>query len=72
MIKESLFDNEAERELFSAINDVELVVQNFVTEGQYGDALTTLANLQAPIDAFFDNVMVMADDISQKQIAWHY
>ncbi|HVU83120.1 MAG TPA: DALR anticodon-binding domain-containing protein, partial [Rhodanobacteraceae bacterium] len=31
-------------------------------ERDYAGALTRLAQLQAPIDAFFDGVMVMADD----------
>jgi glycyl-tRNA synthetase beta chain len=32
----------------------------------YQGALTLLADLQKPIDAFFENVMVMSDDIEIK------
>ncbi|MGL4856319.1 DALR anticodon-binding domain-containing protein, partial [Plesiomonas sp.] len=31
-------------------------------EGRYQEALTELAALREPVDAFFDTVMVMADD----------
>jgi glycyl-tRNA synthetase beta chain len=31
-------------------------------EHRYGDAFSELAGLRAPIDAFFDGVMVLADD----------
>ena len=30
--------------------------------GEYVEGLTRLAALQAPVDAFFDGVMVMAED----------
>ena len=30
--------------------------------GAYTEALATLASLQTPVDSFFDNVMVMAED----------
>jgi glycyl-tRNA synthetase beta chain len=33
-----------------------------VTQRDYAGALTRLAQLQAPIDAFFESVMVMAED----------
>lgn len=66
-IDQNLFDNDVERNLFSAITDVESVVKNLVTDSQYGEALATLAKLQVPIDSFFDNVMVMAEDIAVKQ-----
>ncbi|HMW72027.1 MAG TPA: DALR anticodon-binding domain-containing protein, partial [Cellvibrionaceae bacterium] len=33
-------------------------------DGEYQTALTQLASLQAPVDAFFTDVMVMADDLA--------
>ncbi|RQW61262.1 glycine--tRNA ligase subunit beta [Vibrio viridaestus] len=35
--------------------------------GNYQDALAKLASLREPVDAFFDNVMVMADDEALKK-----
>ncbi|CAI1158512.1 glycine--tRNA ligase subunit beta [Serratia liquefaciens] len=37
-------------------------LEPFFAEGRYQDALVELAELREPVDAFFDNVMVMADD----------
>jgi glycyl-tRNA synthetase beta chain len=33
-----------------------------VSAGNYTDALKELASLRAPVDTFFDQVMVMVDD----------
>ena len=46
--------------------DVELLrqdVERLVTAGQYEEALTRLASLRGAVDAFFDRVLVMADDV---------
>ena len=37
-------------------------VEPLLNSGDYTAALTELAALHEPVDAFFDNVMVMADD----------
>ncbi|MOA38783.1 Glycine--tRNA ligase beta subunit [compost metagenome] len=37
-------------------------LEPFFAEGRYQDALVELADLREPVDAFFDNVMVMAED----------
>jgi len=37
-----------------------------MAQGDYSAALTELAGLRAAVDAFFDNVMVMADDEAVK------
>jgi len=37
-----------------------------MAQGDYSAALTELAGLRVAVDAFFDNVMVMADDESVK------
>ena len=36
--------------------------------GSYQEALSKLADLREPVDAFFDNVMVMADDEALERI----
>ena len=38
-----------------------------LTEGNYAEALKALANLQQPVDDFFENVMVNADDEAVRQ-----
>ena len=58
----SLLSEDAEKALFAALQTVTPVVQPLLEAHNYTDALSQLASLRAPIDAFFDNVMVMAED----------
>jgi glycyl-tRNA synthetase beta chain len=52
----------AERALFDAFSAVDASVAVAEKEHRYADALTDLAGLRAPIDDFFDSVLVMAED----------
>ncbi|MEF2845233.1 MAG: DALR anticodon-binding domain-containing protein, partial [Eggerthellaceae bacterium] len=51
-----------ERTLFNAINEAEDKVAGALAENDYAKALTDLAALRAPIDAFFEEVMIMDED----------
>lgn len=51
-----------EQALFQALEKQEQQVQPLFRQGQYDQGLRSLAQLQQPIDAFFDQVMVMAED----------
>lgn len=53
---------DAERALFDAYRTVDGEVAAAEAEHRYADAFAALAGLRGPIDAFFDSVMVMADD----------
>ena len=55
-IEPALFEHEAERELFAA---VEAVAEG---NGGYDARLRSLAGLRKPVDRFFDDVLVMAED----------
>ena len=57
----SLANEPAELELYQAISDVDLSDLDSA-----GAKLEKLAVLQAPVDKFFDDVLVMADDIAVK------
>jgi len=57
-----LLEDGAERALFDAFAAVDRDVAAAEKERRYGDALGGLARLRAPIDAFFDSVLVMAED----------
>ena len=57
-----LAQEEAEKQLASAYQAVETELMPLMEQQDYQAALSTLAKLKTPIDAFFDNVMVMADD----------
>ena len=61
-IDESLLSEDAEKALATAITNIESEIQPLCEQGDYRSTLEKLASLRAPIDSFFDNVMVMADD----------
>jgi glycyl-tRNA synthetase beta chain len=57
-----LLQEPAEQALAAAITDLETVVKPLFAGREYAEALRRLAALQGPVDRFFDDVMVMADD----------
>lgn len=54
--------DEAEKTLFRQIQTITPVVTKHMAQARYKEALDTLATLKDPVDRFFDEVMVMADD----------
>jgi len=58
----SALDAGAESELHAAIATAAEAVKPLVAQNRYVDILRRLAVLRAPVDRFFDAVMVMADD----------
>ena len=65
-IVESKLIEDAEKALFAELARITPVVEPLLAAKDYTTALSQLAVLRAPIDAFFDNVMVMADDAELK------
>ena len=61
-VNHNLFENEAERELAKKLADADHDIIALSSESNYSDILTRLAKLRVPVDAFFDGVLVMADD----------
>ncbi|UVO18142.1 glycine--tRNA ligase subunit beta [Stutzerimonas stutzeri] len=58
------FDNATEFSLYSAIQQAEQAVQPLAAARQYREALERLAHLRGPVDAFFEAVLVNAEDAS--------
>ncbi|MDG9929097.1 MULTISPECIES: glycine--tRNA ligase subunit beta [unclassified Pseudomonas] len=58
------FDNPAEFSLYSAIQQASQAVQPLAAERRYRVALERLAALREPVDAFFEAVLVNAEDAS--------
>ena len=52
----------AEKALAEAVLALRTEVQPLIAQGDYTSVLDKLANLRAPVDSFFDNVMVNAGD----------
>ncbi|WP_457553799.1 glycine--tRNA ligase subunit beta [Desulfobacula sp.] len=61
-VDETLFEDPSEKELFSFVNKVSLLVENFIQKGDYDTALSHIATLRPKVDTFFDDVMVMAEN----------
>jgi len=57
----------AEKALAEAVLALRTEVQPLIAQGDYTTVLDKLANLRAPVDSFFDNVMVNAEDPSLRQ-----
>jgi glycyl-tRNA synthetase beta chain len=62
----ALFEADCEKDLFAQLQQVQTKVAKLVDGRDYPAALETIAGLRAPVDAFFDGVMVMADDAAVK------
>ena len=61
------FAEPAERELYSALAITADEVKGLYKRGDFTGVLRTFAALKGPVDAFFDSVMVMADDRDLRQ-----
>jgi len=59
-----LMTDEAERNLYAAMQDITPFAQSYFDRGDYGQNLKALVTLKPFIDDFFDQVMVMAEDKS--------
>ena len=57
----------AERALFEVMQQLSPDVESRLKAHDYTGALQRLAGLKQPVDAFFENVMVMADEASVRQ-----
>ena len=54
-----LFNNPAEQALFEALQQTEGAVQEQIQQADYDAALAAMAQFKAPVDQFFDSVLVM-------------
>ena len=61
-IDESLLQEPAEKLLAAALKEISSSVQPLLDNNEYSGILSRLAELRDPVDNFFDEVMVMAED----------
>lgn len=61
-IQPELLVEDSEQALAGRLVELSSEVIPFMEAGLYGEALNRLASLREPVDAFFDQVLVMADD----------
>lgn len=65
-VNEQLLEEGAERVLYQQITQLSDSVASLYEQAQYATILKQLAGIRAPVDAFFDGVMVMVDDLAIK------
>lgn len=65
-VNEALLVEQAEKDLYAALQTVAPKAQQQFESGDYKASLQTLAALRAPVDAFFEHVMVNAEDVALK------
>jgi glycyl-tRNA synthetase beta chain len=63
VIEEGLLAQEQEIKLYKEFMAVEKPFISYAEKGEYAEALKLLAGMKEPIDAFFDKVLVMAEDM---------
>lgn len=61
-VNPALFSENAETALYDALTAASAAAQAHLAKNDYNAALSALAALQAPVDTFFESVMVNADD----------
>ncbi len=61
-VRPELFQQESERALYEAGRQTRQRITEKLQEGNYDSALTEMAGLRRPVDAFFDDVLVMTED----------
>lgn len=66
-IDTSLFEAEQEKALFAAIDDITESHRTDIASRDYPSILDRLAALKEPVDAYFDAVLVMAEDERLRQ-----
>ena len=66
-VEEARFVEDAEKALFAALVEVEPKVADAYAQGAYTQVLTLLAPMKAPVDQFFEDVMVNAEDLDLRK-----
>ncbi|MGN7069378.1 DALR anticodon-binding domain-containing protein, partial [Neisseria sp. P0001.S004] len=66
-VDESLLQQDEEKALYAAAQGLQPKISAAVAEGNFQTALSELASVKPQVDAFFDGVMVMAEDAAVKQ-----
>ena len=61
-VKAELFQEDAEKVLMNHVNELSSKITDFYNNGDYKDALSTLAELKDDVDNFFEKVMVNVED----------
>lgn len=61
-VDSALFEHSQENDLFAKYMEIRDRVNDLMAEKSYVEVLKIVATIRVPVDAFFDNVLVMAED----------
>jgi glycyl-tRNA synthetase beta chain len=61
-VEPALLEDDSERKLYESLSNVKQQVHSFEAKQDYQAVLAAIANLQEPLDNFFNSVMVMVED----------
>ena len=61
-VDQSLLSEKAEQNLYAVLEQVTEQAAPLLDKGEYGRALDVMLTMKEPVDNFFDEVMVMAED----------
>jgi glycyl-tRNA synthetase beta chain len=63
-VNEELLQEKAERSLYETFNKVSDETRLLLDNKEYGKAMAVILKMKEPVDTFFDEVMVMTDDLA--------
>ncbi len=66
-VSPELFDHKAEEKLYALFLEVSREMEQCIAIKEYSQALEAMLKMKEPVDTFFDDVMVMADDMAVRQ-----
>ncbi len=66
-VKTDLFEHGVEKDLYELFLDVRRNMEKFIDSRDYTAALKAMLSMKEPVDTFFDEVMVMAEDMNVRQ-----
>ncbi|HPZ65743.1 MAG TPA: DALR anticodon-binding domain-containing protein, partial [Bacillota bacterium] len=66
-VEEGVFEAEAEALLFRSVAEAEEKLRESKEAGDYDSCLRLLQGLKQPVDLFFDQVLVMAEDLRLRE-----
>jgi len=66
-VKADLFEHDAEKDLYELFLEVRKNMEIFIDNREYTAALKAMLSMKEPVDTFFDEVMVMAEDENVRQ-----
>ena len=66
-VNEGILQENAERSLYETFQKVSDETRPLLDNKEYGKALAVILNMKEPVDTFFDEVMVMTDDLALRK-----